>query len=135
VINEPSRNEYPEEDIEIVEIDCTPYLTEEQKSWPVVRSASAEEEFAIEEPLPALDVSVNDIPMVVEGMLPALLRSLSNFETRLGGTGFEVSPPVAENGRLRMRLVPRSVEGARERVSRVAQWAAEAWSDSLVTVV
>jgi hypothetical protein len=133
---EPERGEYPEEEFEIVEVDVTPYLTDEQKSWPVVRCESAEQEFAIEEPLPALDVRLGNSVLVTEGLLPALVRALSNQEAALGGTGLDVSRQVTENGRTRTTLVPRSVEGARERLERVAQWAAWALgSETAVTAV
>jgi hypothetical protein len=133
---EPSRNEYPEEEFEIIEIDVTPFLTEEQKSWPVVRREAAEEEFAIEEPLPVLSVQLSSPGLGSAELLPGVVRALSNYEAALGGTGLEVSSQATENGRTLTTLVPRSVEGARERLERVAQWAAMALgSETAVTVV
>jgi hypothetical protein len=133
---EPSRNEYPEEEFEIIEIDVTPFLTEEQKSWPVVRREAAEEEFAIEEPLPVLSVQLSSPGLGSAELLPGVVRALSNYEAALGGTGLDVSSQATENGRTLTTLVPRSVEGARERLERVAQWAAMALgSETAVTVV
>lgn len=120
----------PEQDFEIVEVDCTPYLTNEQKSWPVGVGQRPEHEFAIEEPLPALDVRA------AGGRLPALVVLFSDQEAALGGTGLEVSRQVAERDGVRATLVPRSVEGARGRLERVAKWAALAFgSEAAVTVV
>lgn len=122
--------EGPEEDFEIVEVNVSDYLTDEQKSWPVVSCESAAEEFAIEEPLPALDVRA------AGGRLPALVVLFSDQEAALGGTGLEVSRQVAERDGVRATLVPRSVEGARGRLERVAKWAALAFgSEAAVTVV
>ena len=127
--DEQSRNEYPEEEFEIVEVDLTPYLTDEQKSWPLVRCESAEEEFAIEEPLPALDVRGPG------GRLPALVDVLSEQETSLGGSGLDLARQTTDNGTVRATLLPRSVEGARGRLERVARWAAAYGSEVVVTVV
>ena len=133
--SEPMRNEHPEEEFEIVEIDCTPYLTEEQKSWPVVRCESAEEEFAIEEPLPALTVRVQGGKATAEGRLPAVIEVLSEQEVALGGGGLEVTRRAAQNGIVVATLVPRHADGARRRLERVAKWAAVFGSEVAVTVV
>jgi hypothetical protein len=36
----------PEENFEIIEVDCSAYLTEEQRSWPIGESLRPEEDFA-----------------------------------------------------------------------------------------
>lgn len=133
---EPAEGQRPEQDFEIVEVDLTPCLTDEQKTWPVVECRRPEQEFAIEEPLPALDVRLNDSALIVEHMLPTLVRGLSNHEAALGGAGLDVSRQVTESGQIRVTLIPRSVEGARGRLERVARWAATALgSETAVTVV
>src|SRR5262245_51580687 len=94
-----------------------------------------EEESATEEPLPALVVRLRSSGLSSEELLPSLLRFLSNHEVTLGGTGLEVSRQVAENGHTLTTLVPRSVDGARERLERVAQRAAQVLgSETAVTV-
>jgi hypothetical protein len=133
--NEPSRNEYPEEEFELIEIDVTPFLTDEQKSWPVVRSDRPEEEFAIEEPLPALTVRVHGGTGPAEGRLPTLVEVLSEQEVALGGGGLEVTGRTAQNGTAGVTLVPRLIPGARDRLARMAKWAAVFGSDVAVTVV
>ena len=124
----------PEEDFEIVEIDTDAYLTAEQKSWPVGVGRRPEEAFAIEEPLPVLDVRVTGTAPA-EQRLPALVSVFSDQEAALGGSGLDVSRQVTENGHTRATLVPRSAEGARERLTRVAQWATALGPDVAVTVV
>gem|GEM_PF-6787859 len=131
---EPTGNEYPEEEFEIVEIDLTPFLTEEQKAWPVVRSESAEEEFAIEEPLPALTVLVHNGKTPAEGRLPTVVEVLSEQETALGGGGLEVTRRALQNGSVSATLIPRLLEGARGRLEQVARWATALGSDVAVTV-
>jgi hypothetical protein len=135
VTNEPSRNEYPEEEFEIVEIDVTPFLTEEQRSWPVVRCETAEEEFAIEQPVPALTVCVRGGATPAEGRLPTVVEVLSEQEVALGGSGLEVTGRTAQNGSAVATLLPRSISGARGRLERVAKWAAAFGSEVAVTVV
>ena len=132
---DPTGNEYPEEEFEIVEIDVTPFLTEEEKSWPVVRCENAAEEFAIEEPLPALTVLVHGGATPAERRLPAVIEILSDQEAALGGSGLEVSRRASQNGSLTATLVPRLLEGARGRLERVAKWAAAFGSEVAVTVV
>jgi hypothetical protein len=61
--DESEEGQHPEEDFEIVEIDVTPFLTEEQKKWPIVESEYPEEDFAIEEVLPVLVLT----PALVHG--------------------------------------------------------------------
>jgi hypothetical protein len=133
--SDPSRNEYPEEEFEIIEIDVTPFLTEEQKTWPVVRCETAAEEFALEEPLPALTVRVNGGTTSPEGRLPAVVAVLSEQEVALGGSGLEIARQSTDNGAVRATLIPRSVEGARGRLERVARWATAFGSEVAVTVV
>lgn len=127
--DEPTDNEYAEEDFEIVEVDVDRYLTDEQRSWPVVECEPAEEEFAIEEPLPALDVRASG------GRLPALVSLFSDQEATLGGSGLEVARQASENGHVRATLLPRSVDGARTRLEHVARWAAALGPEVAVTVV
>jgi hypothetical protein len=133
---EPSEAERPEEEFEIVEIDVTPFLTDEQRSWPVVRCERPEEEFAIEEPLPALNVRVHGGATPAEGRLPVVVGVLSEQEVLLGGSGLEMSLRSAQNGTVMATLVPRTLEGARGRFERLARWwAAASGSEAAVTVV
>jgi hypothetical protein len=113
----------------------TQYLTDEQKSWPVGVGRRPEEEFAIEEPLPALDVRVTGGAGSAEGRLPALVNVLSEQEVTLGGNGLDVTRKTTDNGGARATLVPRLVDGARGRLERVAKWAAAFGSEVAVTVV
>jgi hypothetical protein len=133
--DEPMEGERPEQDFEIVEVDLTPYLTEEQKSWPVGVGRRPEQEFAIEELLPALSVCVRGGATPAEGRLPAVVEVLSEQEVALGGSGLEVTGRGSQNGSAVARLVPRSTEGARGRLERVARWAAAFGSEVAVTVV
>ena len=127
--DEAAEGERPEQDFEIVEVDVDQYLTDEQRSWPVVECDRPEEEFAIEEPLPALDVRGPG------GRLPALVDVLSEQEASLGGSGLDLARQTTDNGTVRATLLPRSVEGARGRLERVARWAAAYGSEVVVTVV
>jgi hypothetical protein len=95
---EPYEGRRPEEDFEIIEVDMTPHLTDEQKSWPVGVGRRPEEEFAIEEPLPALAVSVHGGATPAEGRLPAVVEVLSEQEVALGGSGLEVARWAAAFG-------------------------------------
>lgn len=131
--DEPAEGQRPEQDFEIVEVDLTPYLTDEQKSWPVGVGERPEQDFAIEEPLPALDVRVSGGPP--ERRLPALVTLFSDQEAALGGSGLEVAREVTENGHARATLLPRSTDGARGRLERVARWAAVLGPEVAVTVV
>jgi hypothetical protein len=132
---EPYEGRRPEEDFEIIEVDMTPHLTDEQKSWPVGVGRRPEEEFAIEEPLPALAVSVHGGATPAEGRLPAVVEVLSEQEVALGGSGLEVARRTAQNGSAGATLLPRSIPGARGRLERLARWAAAFGSEVAVTVV
>ena len=129
---EPGRGEYPEEEFEIVEVDLTPHLTEEQKSWPVGIGRRPEEEFAIEEPLPALDVRVTGTP---EGRLPGLVSVFSDQETaprreRVG------TRPSGDGERRHPRDAPAAIDRrCPRRLERVAKWAAAFGPEVAVTVV
>jgi hypothetical protein len=133
--NESGAGRRPDEDFEIIEVDLTPHLTEEQKSWPVGVGRRPEEEFAIEEPLPALTVCVHGGTAPAEGRLPAVVAVLSDQDVALGGSGLEVTGRSARNGAETVWLVPRMLPGARERLERVARWAAAFGSEVAVTVV
>jgi hypothetical protein len=132
---EPSEGQRPEEEFEIVEIDVAPFLTAEQRSWPVVRCDRPEEEFAIEEPLPALAVSVHGGATPAEGRLPTLVEVLSDQDVALGGGGLEVARRTVRNGTAGATLVPRLIPGARGRFERMAKWAAAFGPEVAVTVV
>ncbi len=128
--DESAEGERPEQDFEIVEVDVDQYLTDEQRSWPVGVGRRPVQEFAIEEPLPALEVRGPGV------RLPALVDVLSEQETTLGGTGLSLVRQTTDNGTVRVTLLPRSVEGARGRLESVAKWAATAFgSEVAVTVV
>ncbi|MBN9117964.1 MAG: hypothetical protein J0I06_02150 [Planctomycetes bacterium] len=58
---------------------------------------------------------------------------LSEQEAALGGSGLDASHATADG--LRAILVPRSIEGARGRLERVARWAAAFGSEVAVSVV
>jgi hypothetical protein len=133
--NESGAGRRPEEDFEIVEVDLTTHLTEQQQSWPVGVGRRPEEEFAIEEPLPALTVRVHSGAAPAEGRLLAVVAVLSEWEVLLGGGGLEVACQFARNSTAVATLVPRMVPGARERLERVARWAAAFGSEVAVTVV
>lgn len=77
----------PEQDFEIVDVDVSAHLTDEQKSWPVGVGRRPDEEFAIEEPLPALAVRVHGGATPAEGRLPAVVEVLSEQEVALGAAG------------------------------------------------
>lgn len=121
----------PEQDFEIVEVDVDRYLTDEQRSWPVVECQRPEQEFAIEEPLPALNVRLSG----AGARLSALVDVFSDQEAALGGSGLDVARQATHDGTATATLLPRSVEGARGRLERVARWAAAFGSEVAVTVV
>lgn len=127
--DEPAEGQRPFEDFEIIEIGVDRYLTAEQRSWPVGVGQRPEEEFAIEEPLPALTVRAPD------AHLAALLSVLSEQETKLGGSGLEVTHRAADASGARATLVPRQLEGARGRLEVMARWTAAFGSEVAVTVV
>jgi hypothetical protein len=132
---EPGEGRRPEEDFEIIEVDMTRYLTDEEKMWPVGVGRRPEQEFAIEEPLPALSVCVHGGATPAEGRLPVVVAVLSEQEVALGGSGLEVTSRGSQNGSAVAQLVPRLAEGARGRLERVAKWAAAFGSEVAVTVV
>jgi hypothetical protein len=124
--DEPQEGQYPEEEFEIVEIDVTPFLTEEQKLWPIVESEYPEEDFAIEEavPVPALVLMVdlrqtNGTPETER--LAAAVESASECEAGFGGSGLDERDRRTCDGLATLTLVPRTLEGARERLTRVAR--------------
>ncbi len=127
--DEPQEGQYPEEDFEIVEIDVTPYLTEEQKKWPISEGQYPEEDFAIEEatPVPALVLTVdlrqtNGTPEAER--ISAAVTSASDCEAGFGGSGLDERNRRTRDGLATLTLVPRTLEGARERLARVARIAA-----------
>ena len=124
--DEPQEGEYPEEDFEIIELETDPFLTEEQKSWPVVESEYSQDDFAIEEPLPVLLVTPADGHVAGDaGQVPALVEATSAYEVSLGGGGLRVfdSPrPAGVDRNGAIALVPWKAEGARDRLERVAAW-------------
>jgi hypothetical protein len=126
VNDEPQDGQYPEEDFEIIEIDLAPILTDEQRSWPIGESIYPEEDFAIEEPLPMLvmTLSGNDSNEKDRGF-PALVAAVSNYEVSLGGEGlhlFDHPHLNGLNGNGSITLIPWKVDGARDRLEQVARW-------------
>ncbi len=117
--DEPGEGLRPEEDFEIVEVDLTPYLTEEQRSWPVGEGLRPEEDFAIEEavPIPMLKLAVAADP-------DAAAAAASDCEAGLGGTGLDERGRRTADGVTTLTLVPRTFDGAAERLARVARIAA-----------
>jgi hypothetical protein len=105
----------PPEDFEIIEVDCEPFLTEEQRSWPVV-DLIQEEDFAIEEPLPVLLVTpTSGDPNETEKGFPALIAAVSDYEVSLGGEGLHLFDTPRPNGVERngsIALSPWKAEGA-----------------------
>ncbi len=127
--NEPSEGMRPEEDFEIIEIDVTPYLTEEQKKWPIGEGLRPEEDFAIEEVLPVpalvLTVSLGQSNGVLEvEHLSAAIAAASECEVGFGGSGLDERDRRTANGTATLTLVPRTLDGARERLAQVARIAA-----------
>jgi hypothetical protein len=127
--DEPQEGRRPEEDIEIFEIDVTPYLKPEHRTLPIREGQRPEEDFAIEEsvPLPALVLMVdlrqtNGTPEIER--LAAAVASASECEAGFGGSGLDERDRRTRDGLMTLTLVPRTLEGARERLMRVARIAA-----------
>ncbi len=118
---------FPEEDFEIVEVDCFQYLTEEQKKWPVLQWTQ-NEEFAIEEPVPSLVLNF-DAPPTPNGLtsttpdpIPTLLNCISEYEKGIGGNGLHFTQEASAEGHVRFRGSPLVLEGARNRLHKVAEF-------------
>jgi hypothetical protein len=123
---EPQEGRRPEEDIELFEIDVTPYLKPEHRTLPIREGQRPEEDFAIEEvvPLPALVLMVdlrqtNGTPETER--LAAAVESASECEAGFGGSGLDERDRRTCDGLATLTLVPRTLEGARERLTRVAR--------------
>jgi hypothetical protein len=116
----------PDENFEIIEVDCSVYLTEEQRSWPIGEGLRPEENFALEEPLPVLVLTpTSGKTHEQEKGFPALVAAVSNYEVLLGGEGlhlFDRSHPTGLNGNGSITLVPLKADGARGRLEQVARW-------------
>src|SRR5262245_7070225 len=100
----------PPEDFEIVDVEQTPDLTDEQRQWPVVDFVQAED-FAIEEVLPVLVLTpaaghesgtANGVP--ANDRVAALVEAVSAYEQSLGGEGLHVFDPVPPVGPDRIAL-------------------------------
>jgi hypothetical protein len=115
---------FPEEDFGIVEVDCSPYLTDEQTKWPVL-TWSQNEDFAIEEPLPSLVLNFNTAPVALEDVsdpIPTLLACISDYEKGIGGHGLRFAQETASTGHVQFRGSPMEPQGAKDRLRRVAEF-------------
>jgi hypothetical protein len=119
----------PPEDFEIVDLDPTSDLPEDQQSWPVA-DLIQKEDFAIEEILPMLVLTPtqrreagasNGVP--AGDQLAAFVEAVSVYEQSLGGEGLHVFDPVPPVGPNCVALVPWKADGARDRLEQVARWA------------
>jgi hypothetical protein len=126
---EPQVGQRPEDAIELFEIDATPHLKPKHRLLPLREGQRPTEEFAIEEsvPLPALVLTIdlrqtNGTPEVER--LASAVASASECEAGLGGTGLDEQNRRTCDGLTTLTLVPRTREGARERLARVARIAA-----------
>jgi hypothetical protein len=117
----------PPEDFEMIEVDVNAFLTEEQRSWPVVSWEMPEQDFASEVLFPRLVLTL-ELPAVNGRMdterLSAVVTSASECEAGFGGSGLDEWGRQAANGTATLTLVPRTLLGARERLTRVARIAA-----------
>jgi hypothetical protein len=118
-----------QENIEIVEIDCSVYLTDEQRSWPIAEGLRPAEDFAIEEPLPMLVMTpARKDPKDRESGLTMLVATVSDYEASLGGEGSRLVNNPCVNGSSwngSIALVPWKAVGARDRLELVARWAVD----------
>ena len=113
------------EEFEIVELDQKTHLTDEERRWPITELVQ-EEDFAIEEPLPVLVMTLtlgrtND----QEKGFPTLITAVSNYEVSLGGDGLHLLDPQhsnESNGNGSIALIPWKADGARDRLEQVARW-------------
>ena len=115
---------FPEEDFEIVELDCFEYLTEEQKKWPVMQ-ATQDEDFADDEPLPSLVLHFSAKAAAHEispNPVPTLLSCISDYEKGIGGSGLQFARESATAGHVRYRGSPLEPLGAKDRLRRVAEF-------------
>ena len=125
--NDSGGHIFPEEDFAIVEVDCFEYLSEEQKKWPVVQWIQREE-FAIEEPLPALVLNFHATPAATglsaagPDPIPALLTCISDYEKGIGGNGLQFAEETAPPGHVRYRGSPLEPQGAKDRLRKVAEF-------------
>jgi len=86
------------------------------------------EDFAIEEPLPVLVLTLPGHPPGESNGVPAadparLVAAASEYEVSLGGEGLYPFDPIPPVGPGAVALVPWKADGARGRLERVGRWA------------
>jgi len=86
------------------------------------------EDFAIEEPLPVLVLTLPGHPPGESNGVPAadparLVAAASEYEVSLGGEGLYPFDPIPPVGPGAVALVPWKADGARDRLERVGRWA------------
>jgi hypothetical protein len=113
---------------EMLDVDCTPLLTDEEKSWPVVALQPRVDGFEMAESVPeaVLVLRMSAHPESDFEALPfdaaRLIRAVSDYEQSLGGAGLEFDQAASREspGALVLHLVARKSDGAEERLRTVA---------------
>lgn len=123
----PGRGRPLPERFEVSEAHPTAHLTEEQKTWKVVKLRPGRERFEASIS-PALEFALlpisdpNQREEGSDGRINRVLLVLDNLEQLLGGRGLEVAgrqPSNGDNGEV-IILHPRSQDGAAARLAKLA---------------
>jgi hypothetical protein len=127
-IPKPGRGRPPPQLSEGNQAHPTAHLTEEQRTWKVMKLRRGRERFEILEQQPTLVLRLRlrqtlakTDPVALAGEIVALYYALSEMERELGGGGLVMSDERAESGSVVLVLRHVVVEGAANRAATLAE--------------
>jgi hypothetical protein len=131
---QPSKQPVPRVDsFEIIDVDCTSFLTDEEKSWPVAVLQPRVDSFAIGEPkligseeveeATTLELTLflsNEMVLDAREMdkrLAGLIEAVNAIDTAEGGAGYTLGDSSTEPGKIVLELSPIQASGAAARLN------------------
>ncbi|HEV3384874.1 MAG TPA: hypothetical protein VG097_08655 [Gemmata sp.] len=118
---------------EIIDADCTPFLTDEEKRWPVAALQPRIDSFEISEPHAIESVEVEEATTLeltlflsteiapntseMDARLTGLVESLNAIDTAEGGAGYILGGSTTEPGKIVLELSPIQARGATARLN------------------
>jgi hypothetical protein len=138
-IPQPGRAKPVLERFEISEAGLSAHLTEEQKSWPVVKLHRVSERFEVLTAQPTLVLKLSlagtlsdadQVELAKDSV--ALLQALSDADRELGGGGLLLADQRAESGAVILTLRHAVAEGAEERAAKLTEMLKAAMSQAKV---
>jgi hypothetical protein len=124
----PGRGRPLPERFEVFEAHPTAHLTEEQRTWKVMKPRRGRERFEILEQQPTLILRLHlrhsldaTDPVALAGEIVALYHAVSEMERELGGGGLVMSDERVESGSVVLVLRHVVVEGAAGRAAKLSE--------------